>query len=24
MDYGNTGGMRSFSGMNFYYIDYLC
>lgn len=24
MDYGNTGGMRLFAGMNFYYVDYLC
>lgn len=24
MDYGNTGDMRLFAVMNFYYIDYLC
>ncbi|MGL9164630.1 hypothetical protein NBD88_25365, partial [Salmonella sp. C3269] len=24
MDYGNTGGMRLFAGMNFHYVDYLC
>ncbi|MGL9164264.1 hypothetical protein NBD88_23320, partial [Salmonella sp. C3269] len=24
MNYGNTGGMRLFAGMNFHYVDYLC